>query len=276
MTTTTTTTSLLSGACLAFFLANSACSSASRGTASSGGAAGDRDAAVAAEDAGAGVDAASITGYDGSSTAHGVMIDYFTLKPLAGLTVSANGATSTTDANGAWSITVPGAAVLTPSVTGPDYAPLIFPETVPAAADMDFGASVVGTTNAFQLEQGGLGNTPSKGIVQVVVRALASCGSADGATIKVLSPSGASAVYFDANGLPDPSLTAPETVKAPRPVAVIYDVAPGSQLRLQVNHPTCKQASFPLVDQGRTYTGQTTINAAEPGDYSSAVVLFLQ
>ena len=273
---TTTSTSLLSGACLAFFLANSACGSASKAAVLSGSTAdaGDGDAAV--EDAGAGVDASSIIGYDGSSTAHGVMIDYFTLKPLAGLTVSANGATSTTDANGAWTLTVSGASVLTPSVTGPDYAPLIFPETVPASADMDFGQSVIGTTNAFQLEQGGLGNAPSKGIVQIVVRALASCGSADGATIKVLSPSGANAVYFDANGLPDPSLTAPETVKAPRPVAVIYDVAPGSQLKLQVNHPTCKQVSFPFVDQGRTYTGQTTINAAEPGDYSSAVVLFLQ
>jgi hypothetical protein len=267
---------LVSSACFAFFFATTACSGAGKGATSSAVAtdAGDGDAVV--EDAGAGVDAASIIGYDGPATAHGVIIDYFTLKPMAGLVVAANGATSTTDENGMWTLTVPGGSVLTPSVTGTGYAPLIFPETVPAAADMDFGSSVIGTTNAFQLEQGGLGSAPSKGVVQVVLRARASCKSVDGATIKVLAPSGAIAAYFDATGLPDPSLTVPDTIKAPRPVAVVYNVAPGSHLDVRVDHPTCKQVAFPLVDEGRTYTGQTTINAAEPGDYSSALVLFLE
>ena len=269
-------TLLLSGACLALLLANSACSSASKGATSSAAAAdaGDGDAAV--EDAGAGVDASAIVGYDGSSTAHGVMLDYFTLKPVAGAVVSANGATATTDANGVWSVTVPGASALTPSVTAPSYSKLFFPETVPASADMDFGSSVMGTSNAFQFEQSGLGSAPSKGIVQIVLRAPASCGSAAGGTIKVLSPAGASAVYFDANGLPDTSLTAFEAVPVPRPVAVIYDITPGSQLKLQVVHPTCKLVPFPLLAEGRTYTGQTIINGAEPGDTSSALVLFLE
>jgi len=57
----------------------------------------------------------------GNVVEHGTIVDYFTLKPIAGLTVSDNGVTTTTDANGVWSLTVPKSSTLQVIVTGPKY-----------------------------------------------------------------------------------------------------------------------------------------------------------
>lgn len=57
---------------------------------------------------------------------------------------------------------------------------------------------------------------------------------------------------------------------------MVFNIEPGANLVLQMDHPECEQAPFPLVSEGRTYTGKTIVNAAEPGDFNSAVVLFFK
>jgi hypothetical protein len=247
------------------------------GSSSTGGnpATGGQDASMH-EDSGA-VDASAIDGFAGAVTEHGIELDYATLKPVAGLTVSDNGMSSTTDATGAWSIMLPaGTATLTPTVSGPSYSETLFPQTVPAAADVDFGQAVSGTSSIYAVELEGLTADMTKGLVQVVVVTASSCASSAGGTLQVLSPSGASVVYFSTTSLPDDSLTSFQAVTAPRPVAVVYDIALGENLTVSMTHPTCTQAPFPFTYGGRTYTGVVPMMAAEPGDYNSAMVLMLE
>jgi hypothetical protein len=233
------------------------------------------DATSSAPDSGS-VDAATIDAYAGPSTLHGTMVDYETEKPIVGMTVTDNGMTVTTDADGGWSLTEPAGSILSPTVTAPLYTNLFFPQSVPAAADIDFGVAVSGTSSTFQLEQSGLANDTTKGLVQVVVVTAPTCPSPVGGTLDVLSPPGTTTVYFGATTLPDSSLTSFQAVTSPRPVAVVYDVPPGATLSLSVSHPTCTQALFPFTYAGRTYTGNVPIQATEPGDYNSALVLMLE
>ena len=58
-------------------------------------------------------------------------------------------------------------------------------------------------------------------------------------------------------------------------MADIYDLAPGAQITIQVSHPTCHQAPYPLTNAGGTFSGQLTTKAAEPGDNNSAMVIVL-
>jgi hypothetical protein len=256
-------------------LALLACSSAHHGGAVAAPDGGE-DAAIAAVDAAGGPQDAAISGYDGMTTAHGTVIDYFNLSGIPNLTLTAEGQTATTDDAGAFSMMVNGDQPLMPHLTGPNFVELIFPEVVPAQADLDYGPSVMASLNTFSVETSGLGANVSKGLVQVLVRADASCPSVAGGTVTVLSPPGATVVYFSQTGYPDNTLTSLQDVMAPRPAVVVYDVEPGAQLVLQVNHPTCKQVPFPYMRDGRTYTGKVDIRAINPGNFNSALVLQLQ
>ena len=263
-----------------FFTLVAACSSSSspataNGTDQDAGPHDSGDAAVAHDAApDAVVDAGPI--FDGSATAHGTIVDYFTLKPVPGLTVTDNGLTSKTDAMGKWSITEPAGATLLPTVTGPSYSNLLFPESLPAAADVDFAASVMPNSSTYMLEQQGLTSDPSKALVQAVIVTKPSCASVVGGTLAVLAPSGAKVVYFATSGLPDQTVKSFQGVTPPRPVAVVFDIAVGAELSLQVSHPTCKQVPFPYTYQGKIYTGKVPTKAAEPGDNNAAIVLEME
>ena len=74
----------------------------------------------------------------------------------------------------------------------------------------------------------------------------------------------------------DTTLTSFQAVDGARPVAVVYNVAVGADLRVAVTHPTCTQAPFPFTYNGKTYTGNVPTKAAEPGDYNSALLVMLQ
>ncbi len=231
----------------------------------------------------AGVDAApladastAIDAYAGMATEHGVMVDYETLKGVPGLTVTDNGVSATTDGDGGWSLVVPPGVTLSPNVSGASYSNLYFPESVPSAADVDYGVAVDGTSSTFQLEQSGLANDTTKGLVQVVVVTASTCASSAGGTLAVMSPPGTTTVYFSTTTLPDSSLTSFQAVMPPRPVAVVYNITAGATLDLKISHPTCTQAAFPFTYNGRTYTGAVPIKATEPGDNNSAIVLMLE
>lgn len=195
---------------------------------------------------------------------------------MPGLTVKDNGVEATTDATGAFSLSVPSGATLSPSVTGPSYSHLLFPESVPAAADVDFGTLVMPTASTYQLEQQGLSLDTSKALVQIVVVTAPSCPSAVGGTVAVLAPSETSTWYFAANSLPDASLTSFQSVSGARPVAVVFNIEEGAELSVQMTHPTCKPAPLPFTYDGKTYTGKVPTRAAEPGDYNAALVMMLE
>jgi hypothetical protein len=211
-------------------------------------------------------------------TEHGKFVDYFTLKPVAGLTISDNGVSTTSDAMGQWSLTVPAAStLLQPTVTSPTYSKLLFPDSKAIGTDVDHGDVVVPDTQAFTIEQATLAKFDNtKALVQLVVNAIGTCASVEGGTVKVLTPTDAVVVYFAAGAVPDDTLSSFQKVTAPRPVAVIYNVTPGADVTLQIDHPTCKVAPSPAVAGGPTFTGKVRTVAAQPDNVNAALVVTLQ
>lgn len=257
------------GLCLALL---AACSSHSGSTPANG-----------SQDAGATADAAvppavdaAVLRFSQPATEHGVFVDYFTQKGVAGLTVTDNGMTSTTDADGNWSITVPAGAILAPTVAGPSFSTLFFPEAVPNATDVDYGTSVMASSNNYQLELSTLAADGSMALVNIIAKTAPTCASAAGGQLGIVSPADAKITYFNTSGFPDESVTSFQDVLPTRPVAVVYDVPPGAELRVQATHPSCKQRPFPYDYLGKTYTGNVIAKAAEPGDVNSAFVIELE
>jgi len=222
------------------------------------------------------------TGAEGGGpiTETGVMVDYETLGPVVGLTVTDNGVSTTTDSHGAFSLTVPaGTKVLAPVVTKTSYSQLLFPDATPSGGLVDYGTNVIPDSSTYQFEQGVLGNDMTKALVQIVVHLASTCKSAVGATVTVVKPSGAAVSYFSATGLgyaPGKALTSAQDVQSPRPVAVVYNLAVGSQVTLSMAHPTCKLTPFPYAEPGHMNNGQVTTKASEPGDVNAALVVQLE
>lgn len=103
----------------------------------------------------------------GNVVEHGTIVDYFTLKPVAGLTVSDNGVSTTTDANGVWSLTAPKSSTLQLTVTGPKYTKLLFPDEVASGDDANSSIVVMADSSSYNLEQNSLtGFDPAKALVQ--------------------------------------------------------------------------------------------------------------
>lgn len=229
-------------------------------------------------DAGTSADASVDTSAaPGSVVEHGTVVDYMTLKPIAGLTVSDNGATTTTDAAGNFALTVPSNAKLQPIVTGPKYTQLLFPDSAPSGADVDFGTLVMPDSSTYNLEQASLdGFDTTKALVQVVLIPTGACKSVTGGTAKVASPSGARLTYFADYGIPSATETTFQEVKPNRPVVVVYNIDVGADLVVEITHPTCKQVSFPATYAGKTYSGKVRTAAAEPGDANAAMVILME
>jgi hypothetical protein len=225
-------------------------------------------------------------GTQSTVTEHGIVYDYGTLLTsgnlvtVEGLTVTDGSQTTTTDAQGNWSLTVPLGATLAPVVTGTSkgdpYSNLILPTATGAASDLDWGNIIIPDQSTFQLERVTLGSDDSQAVVHVVVVTTGSCTSVAGGTLTVTSPPGAKVNYFDTQGYPTASQTSFVDPPVPRrPVADIYDLAPGAQIAIQVNLPTCHQVPYPATNAGGTFSGQVTTKAAEPGDNNSALVVLL-
>lgn len=230
----------------------------------------------------ANVDAGSV-GNDASAQVgtiveHGTIVDYFTLKPVAGLAVADNGVMTTTDADGKWSLSVPANSVLQPMVTGPKYTKLLFPDSAPSGAEADFGTSVMPDSSTYNLEQNSLDNfDPNKALVQIVLVPTGACTSLVGGKAKVVSPAGAALTYFGgSSGIPLASVDSFEAVKPDRPVVVAYNIDVGAELVVEITHPTCKQVAYPVTYAGKTYSGKVRTQAAEPGDLNSALVIVMQ
>lgn len=224
----------------------------------------------------------------GTVTERGVVIDYGALlmsgqaTPVHGLTVTDGARSTTTDANGRWSLTLPAGATMSAVVSGTAqgdaYSTLYLPEGVADPGGvLDRGEFVIPDSSVFQLERETLSSDPSKALVHVVAQTTGTCKSAAGGTLTVTSPAGAKVMYFDTQGYPSTSQTSFADLGAERAVADIYDVTPGVPLAVKVSHPTCHQAPYPVsVGGGAKFTGNVVTKASEPGDYNSAIVVVLQ
>jgi hypothetical protein len=220
-------------------------------------------------------------------TEHGIVYDYGTLlangtlAPVKGLTVTDGNQTTTTDAQGNWSLTLPMGATLAPvvngTVQGDPYSNLMLPQATATSADVDRGNIIIPDQSTFSLERISLGSTDTDAVVHVVAATTGACTSVAGGTLTVTSPSGAKVNYFNAQGYPVASQTSMVDPPVPqRPVADIYDVPPGSPITLTVTHPTCALAPYPVTVTGGSFDGQVATKAAEPGDNNSALVILLQ
>jgi hypothetical protein len=259
-------------------LTSLACSSSpsgnsEKGSGSSSGAVNDAGAPDAAPDAGSDWDGGEITEM-------GTLVDYETLAPVIGLTVTDNGVSATTDSQGAWSLTVPSNVttiqpVVTGSSAGTAYSKLYFPVLSPVGV-VNTGTNVIPDSPTYALEQQILANDTTKALVQIVAVAAPTCASVVGGTLQVVSPAGAEFRYFSTANVPATTVSSFQDVKAPRPVAVVYNIPVGSQVTVAVTHPTCTLAPFPAVAAGETVTGQATTIATEPGDVNGSLVIVLQ
>jgi hypothetical protein len=219
-------------------------------------------------------------------TEHGIVYDYGTLLymgtlvPVGSLTVTDGSQTTTTAADGTWSLQLPLGSTLAPVVTGTSkgdpYSYLILPTATAAGTDLDWGNIITPDVSTFMLERVTLGSTDTDAIVHIVAITTGACTSLAGGTLTVTSPPGAKVNYFNTQGFPVATQTSMVDPPVPqRPVADIYDVAPGTQLTFTVTHPTCHLSSYPVTSNGGTFNGQVTTKTAEPGDNNSALNIFL-
>ena len=229
------------------------------------------------------------TGDDSSGPAvneHGVVYDYGTLlstgtlATVGGLTVTDGSHTTTTAADGTWSLQLPLGSTLAPVVTGTSkgdpYSYLILPTATAAGTDLDWGNIITPDVSTFMLERLTLGSSDTDAIIHIVAITTGACTSLAGGTLTVTSPPGAKVNYFDTQGYPAAAQTSMVDPPVPqRPVADIYNVAAGTQLTFTVTHPTCHLSAYPVTSNGGTFNGQVTTKTAEPGDNNSALNIFL-
>ena len=226
------------------------------------------------------------SGAGATVTEHGIVYDYGTLlatgtlATVEGLTVTDGTQTTTTDANGNWSLTVPLGSTMAPTVTGTSkgdaYSFLMFPSATAAGTDLDWGNIIIPDQSTFSLERVTLGSTDTDAVVHVVAEITGSCTTVAGGMLTVTSPPGAKVNYFDTQGYPAVTQTSMQDPPVPgRPVADIYNLSPGAQLAFTLTHPTCHLSPYPVTVNGGTFNGQVTTKAAEPGDNNSAINIVL-
>ena len=169
------------------------------------------------------------------------------------------------------------APVITGTSKGDPYSNLLLLTATAGGSDLDWGNIITPDQSTFQLERVTLGSDDAQAVVHVVVLPTGACTSIAGGTLTVTSPPGAKVNYFDAQGYPRSSQAAFIDPPVPRrPVADIYDAAPGTEITFTVNHPSCHQAAYPVVFNGAKFNGQVATKASEPGDDNSALVVVLQ
>lgn len=222
-----------------------------------------------AQDAGTGDDASS--GDDtGTSTQRvtdkGKVMDFDTKKPLAGVTVSEGDVTTTTDANGEWTLTPLANTKVTLVFKMDKYTTLQYPEV------MISGDTQRETVSALKVDTlnfvgNSLANWDStKGIVFVGLKLLPSCTDQAGATITVSAPAGSTTNYVNASGVPQGSLTSVQDGQDPG--VAVYNVEPNASVEISVSHPKCTMVPFPYTDGTLTYTGNVTTTGAQADTYA--------
>jgi hypothetical protein len=207
---------------------------------------------------------------------HGTVIDYFTSMPLAGFTVSDGTKSTKTDAQGNWVLPAQVGELLAPTVTGPDYSQLYLPEAMAAGVDADRGVVPIPSTSSLGLGQMILSNDTSKAVVYLTLIPTGGCKSIAGGTLTVNAPAGTSVAYFTPQGLPTGTAFADVDSARNKPAAVIFNLEPGADVDVTINHPTCTPAPRGTVIKGLAFTGKVQTPAIDPGNNNSSLAMVLQ
>ena len=205
---------------------------------------------------------------------HGTVVDYFNGMPQAGFTVTDGTNSTTTDAEGHFVLPAPMGVKLAPMVTGPSYTQLYLPEVTAVDADVDRGDIPIPSAQSFALEQQVLSSDPAKANVYITLAKTGACTSLAGGTLTVLSPAGVGVAYFTSQGLPTGTSFIDRAGNLP--VALVYNVPPGEDITIQLNHPTCKLAPADTTIHGAIFTGHVQTAACEPGDNNSDLVFAVE
>lgn len=223
--------------------------------------------------------AADMSSTDGAAKVvgqHGVVIDYFKSKPLAGFTVTDGSNSTTTDASGYFLLPAPLGVASAPTVTGPMYTTLHLPEAMASEADADRGAIPIPSAADFSLEQSVLGNDQTQALVYITVIKTGACTAIAGGTVTVTSPAGAAVKYFTTQGLPTATAFTEVDGTLNKPAAVVYNIPPGQEVELTINHPTCKPVAKGQPHGGLLLTGHVATVATEPGDHNASLVFVVE
>ena len=251
--------------CICFLTLTPSCSS--NGAASTGTT---NDTGTATKDS-ASINDAADGGAGTTFKDHGVVLDYISRKPLAGITLTESGVSAKTDEAGAYSLDIPANKPVELVLSGGEYTKTFIGELM---LGEDYERKVpIPLLGLFHVGEGSFdGFDHSRGIVYVVARATGACTSVDGGKITLKAPSDARYSYFT-DKLPDADRKEFKWIDDDTPVAAVYNVPPGQQIDVQIDHPSCKQIAFPAKVGGTTYTGRVTVEA---GDANSVLIYYLQ
>jgi Carboxypeptidase regulatory-like domain len=163
---------------------------------------------------------------------------------------------TTTGADGRWSLTVPGDTAVTLRVEAMGYAPTRAPTVMVGKNKVseDMELFMLPAARIDQLNAMGGSRAAEYAVIGVDVRAGA-CDPEDG-QISLSPVPTAKVIYNQANSAtPDPSLTAVQA--GARPAAWIVGILPpGTYYQLHFSKPFCTQKQMPMEWEGRSYTGQ--------------------
>lgn len=179
--------------------------------------------------------------------------------PVEGATVTAGTTSTTTNANGDYSLIVPRGKPVRLTFAAPEFYKLVEQEYVVEKATYERGESLMLSRQTAGLLKAFLpGLDTAKGILVVRVVAGEGCKSEEGTELS-LDPPGAT-LRYTVNGLPSdkPFVTAGENNGA-----IFYNVTPGAKVTVTAKSPTCSQLPFPVAFEGVKYNDNQTTEGGE-------------
>ena len=167
-----------------------------------------------------------------------------------------------TAADGSFALTVPGDSAVTLRVEATGYAPTRAATVMLGKNEVSEGMELLMVPTARVDELSALGGPrPAEyAVIGVEVRAASACDPTGGSI--ALSPvPGAKVVYNQANSAtPDATLTSVQA--GARPAAwILGTLPPGFYYNLHFSKPGCTQKAMPMEWEGRSYTGQLSLEA---------------
>ncbi len=200
----------------------------------------------------------------------GTIMDAIDKFPVVGATVTIEGKTAVTGADGTYEIVVPRNTAYRMAVTEDQHYKLNDQEWIVKSETFDRGVTSLLSKDIGNLLLSFLPpRDATKGLLVVRVYPKAPCDSEQGSLLSI-EPAGTSKVTYFAGG--KPSTAATSTTKDEAFSAVFSDVDVGVPIKVTVNSPLCEQIAFPIDDADITYTG---VQKTEAGDVLSYIRTYI-
>lgn len=202
-------------------------------------------------------------------TLSGTVVDFDNQKPINSAQVSVGDSFATTDANGAYSLTVGTDHAFSFSVTAAGYLTYA-DQPAQLTANATWQTRVPTMQLASSFWTGVSDYDPTLGLIGVQVIATGSCRSVAGAKVHVAGGGAPIAVYFASKQL---SRAVHEAQDGERPTAIVYNVPITKKMVVTVDGGSCTPAPFPVTYEGAQWGNVVT---ADAGNSIVWVRLFLK